>query len=263
MTGLDTEHKPSWRLWVFAGLGALTLHVGGAALALTHLATSDGDDGLGANGAEFAVEMASPKVPDDELPPGPDTDAAQASQQQVAQKAELKETDLPMDRPTESEDPDRLVTLNNRKKPQEDDPKVAAVQTEAAPEQVAAEATSRQALDEKAREADRAMAPNLGIGKDKQKLTANWGRKISAYFELHKRYPKEKNATAKVSLSVVLNRRGNVVSVDVARSSGDRAFDEAAIAMIRRSDPVPPPPAALTDEQFYFSLDVNFNQPKT
>jgi hypothetical protein len=32
--------------------------------------------------------------------------------------------------------------------------------------------------------------------------------------------------------------------------------------MIRRSDPVPPPPAALTDDQFNFSLDVKFKKPK-
>jgi len=32
-----------------------------------------------------------------------------------------------------------------------------------------------------------------------------------------------------------------VVSVNVAESSGDAAYDEAAISMIRRSDPVPRP----------------------
>ena len=41
-------------------------------------------------------------------------------------------------------------------------------------------------------------------------------------------------------------RCGNVVSVGVLESSGDAAFDEAAIAMIRRSDPVPRP-AGRTD----------------
>jgi TonB family protein len=60
----------------------------------------------------------------------------------------------------------------------------------------------------------------------------------------------------------VLNRRGNVVSVGVRESSGDTAFDEAAISMIHRSDPVPLPPVGLTDDQFSFSLDVNFKKPK-
>jgi TonB family protein len=109
---------------------------------------------------------------------------------------------------------------------------------------------------------EKAKAPNVGIGRDKLRLTADWGRKISAYFELHKRFPEGKNKSAKVKVSLVLNRRGNVVSVDVTEPSGDPAFDKAAISMIRRSDPVPRPPAALTDDQFNFTLDVNFTERK-
>jgi outer membrane biosynthesis protein TonB len=39
-------------------------------------------------------------------------------------------------------------------------------------------------------------------------------------------------------------------------------FDEAAMDMIRRSDPVPRPPAELTDDTFSYNLDVNFNGKK-
>jgi periplasmic protein TonB len=255
------EQTPSRRLWIMAALAALALHLGGAALAVAHLRTDDGDDGLAANGVEIAFEMASPKATDDNLPPGPDADASQATPQLAEQKAEVKETDLPKDRPTEAEDPDRVVTRSDSKKP-EDDPKVAAVETQASEETPDQLATARQTLDEKTPEAENAKAPNIGIGKDKQKLTANWGRKISAYFELHKRYPVNKSKSTNVKVSLVLNRRGNVVSVDVAQSSGDAAFDEAAVSMIRRSDPVPPPPAGLTDDQFNFSLDVKFTKPK-
>ncbi len=262
MSDLDLEQKPSRRLWILAALVALALHLGGAALAIAHLQTDDGDDGLAANGIKIAFEMASPKVTDDNLPPGPDTDASTASPQLAEQKAEIKESELPKDRPTEAEDPDRIVTPNETKNPREDEPKIAAVQTQASEESAAQEATSRQTLDEKAPEAEKAKAPNIGIGKDKQRLTANWGRKISAYFELHKRYPKDKSKTATVKVNLVLNRRGNIVSVDVAESSGDAAFDEAALSMIRRSDPVPQPPAGLTDDQFRFGLDVNFTKPK-
>jgi TonB family protein len=263
MSDPDIDQKPSRRLWILAALAALALHLGGAALAIAHLRTDDGYDGLGANGAEFAVEMASPKVPDDDMPPGPqDTEQLQASQEVPTQQAEVKETDLPKDQVNEAEDPDRIVTTNDAKKPQEEDAKVAAVQTQASEYSPAQEATSRQSLDEKAPEAERTKAPNIGIGKDRQRLTADWGRRISAYFELHKRYPDKKNKAATVKVSLVLNRRGNVVSVDVAESSGDTAYDEAAVSMIRRSDPVPTPPAGLTDDQFRFSLDVNFKKPK-
>ncbi|OAF13897.1 MULTISPECIES: energy transducer TonB [Bradyrhizobium] len=256
------EVKPSRRLWILAAVAALALHLGGAALALANLRADDGDDGLGANGAEYAVEMTSPKLPETDLPPGPDSEASQFQPQQMQQQAEVKETDLPKDRPQEAEDPDRVVTENDSKKPVEENTKVAKVETQAVEEMPNAQESAKQALDENAREDEKAAAPNRGIGKDIRKLTAEWGKRISAYFELHKRYPKEKSKTASVVLSLVLNRRGNVVSVDVTQSSGDTVFDNEAVAMVRRSDPVPVPPAELTDDQFAFSLPVNFKKPK-
>jgi protein TonB len=262
MSDLNSEKKPSRRLWVLAGVAALALHLGGVALAVAELRADDGDDGLGAQGIDISLDMASPKVPDDDLPPGPDADAQQASPLVPEQKAEVKETDLPKDRPVESEDPDRVVTMSDSKKPKEDDPKIAAVQTEASEEHQAQEATARQMLDENAPDAEKARAPNAGIGKDMRKLTAVWGKQISAYFNLHKRYPDNKNKTMTVQLSLVLDRRGKVLSVDVVGTSGEAAFDQAAVSMVRRSDPVPPPPAGLTDDQFSFTLPVNFSKQK-
>jgi protein TonB len=262
MSDLIIEQKPSRRLWLFAAAGALALHLGCAALAIAHISSDDGDDSLGANAIEVGVELSSPQAEATDLPPGPDADASVASPALAEQKAEVKPTDLPQDTPTETEDPDRVVTQNESKKPIEDDPKVEKVQTAASQESVAQEATARQTL-EGARESETTASPNIGIGKDQQKLTADWGRRISAYFELHKRYPKvEKGKTAKVRVSLVLNRLGQVMSVAVLESSGDPVFDEAAISMIRRSDPVPRPPVKLTDDQFNFSMDVNFKDGK-
>lgn len=262
MSDLDTEPKPSRPLWFLAVLTALALHLGGAALALAHLRTDGDDDGLGASGAEFAVELASPKVSDDDLPPGPDSQASQESRRQTEQKAETEEAELPKDQPNEAEEPDRIVTQSDSKKADDHEPKVALIDTQAAEEMPNAAETARRTLDEQAREAEKATSPSLGIGKDRLKLTADWGRKISAYFDLHKRYPKDKNKAAKVKVSLVLNRRGNVLSVDVVETSGDPTFDDAAVSMIRRSDPVPKPPTGLTDEQFAFTLDVNFKKTK-
>ena len=262
MFDLDDEPKPSKRLWMGAAAGALALHLGGVAIAIAHLRTDGLDDSLGANAIEIGL-LASPHVEQNDLPPGPDSDPSAASPQLNEQKAETKQSDLPKDKPQEAEDPDRVVTQNESNLPREDEQKVAAVATAASTESVAQEATARQTLDEKAPEAEKARAPNAGIGKDKGRLAADWGRQISAYFELHKRYPKVKrNKTATVKVHLTLNRLGNVVQVGVLESSGDVAFDDAAIDMIRRSDPVPRPPAELTDDTFSYSLNVNFNEKK-
>src|SRR5262245_23797451 len=186
---MSDEPRPSRKLWILAAVAALGLHLGGAALALAHLRTDDGDDGLGANGAEFAVEMASPKAPETDLPPGPDSEAMQEQQALPEQKAETKETELPKDQSQEVEDPDRVVTENNSKKPTEDDPKIQAIETPAAEASPKSVATARQTLEEDAREAEKALAPVIGIGKDILKLTVDWNRKISAHLKLHQINP--------------------------------------------------------------------------
>jgi TonB family protein len=255
------EQRPSRRLWIFAAVVALALHVGGAALAIVHLQSDNEGGDLGAQGGEIGLDLTSPTTEVSELPPGPESEAAQASQAAPDQKAVEKETDLPKAEVTETEDPDRVVTQNDSKKPEKEEPEPAAVQTTAAAEQAASEASAQQAIED-ARVTEKATVVNQGLGKDKGRLTADWGRKISAYLELHKKFPTGKAKAASVRLSLVLNRLGNVVSVSVVESSGDPAYDEAAISMVRRSDPVPRPPAGLTEDQFTFALPVNFNKPK-
>jgi TonB family protein len=42
------------------------------------------------------------------------------------------------------------------------------------------------------------------------------------------------------------------------KGSGDPVFDKAALAMVHRSDPVPPPPPLVADEGLSFTLPVVF-----
>ena len=178
------------------------------------------------------------------------------------QKAEVKDTDLPQEKPVEADDPDRIVTEDTAKKQKEEEAKVAKVETNAQEAQQASEQAAPTKLED-ARQAETTKAPNPGIGKDKLAMTARWGKKISAYLDLHKKFPENgKVKTAKVKIALVLNRVGKVLSVAVLESSGDAAFDDAAVSMVHRSDPVPAPPADLTEDQFSFSLDVNYNKSK-
>jgi TonB family protein len=262
MSDIEAFRKPSRRLWIYAALGALALHVGGIALAIPHLQSGDSEGGLGAAAIEVGVELASPRVEQTDLPPGPESEASAASPEAAEQKTVDKETDLPKAVPTESDDPDRVVALTDSKKPVEEQPEVPAVQQAASAPAVATEETALRSLEDTA-EKEKPTAPILGLGKDLKKLTAEWNGQLSAILDLHKRYPKvRKSKRATVKISFALDRRGHVLSVGVEKSSGDPAFDEAAVSMVRRSDPVPPPPAELTDERFNFVIDVMFNDAK-
>jgi len=187
---------------MIAGVTALGLHLGGAALALANLRGDDGDEGLGAANAEYAVELASPKVPDEALPPGSDT-ASQAVQAMAQQKAEIKDTELPRlsrwrrgpgshrHRGQQQESRKRRMPRSPRSRPTRRSPG-------------GSRRPRADAADDAARESDTAKAPNPGIGKDRLGLTAKWAKKISAYFELHKKYPEEQEQGHQVKVSLVL-----------------------------------------------------------
>src|SRR5262245_17866595 len=134
MSELDIGENRSRRPWLWLRVGAaaiaLALHVGGGALALSYLKNDESEPDLGASAIEVGVEMSAPRDEETDLPAGPDSNASEASPALAEQKAEVKDTDLPKDIPTETDDPDRVVTPNDNKKPVEDDTKVATVQTQ-------------------------------------------------------------------------------------------------------------------------------------
>jgi protein TonB len=255
MPDLDTEQKPSRRLWILAGVGAVALHVAGGALAFAHLRAEEPDD-LGAPAIEIGLEMTSPRLEPTDLPAGPDTEASVASPAIAEQKAELKDTELPKDVPTETEDPDRVVTPNDSKKP-EDDSKIAAVQTQASTESVAAEATATPSSESVPE--GRSVAPAQGTGESVRRMRVTWQKELVAHLDKHKRYPAQRaQKTAEILVSFALDRMGHVLSTSIVKGSGDTAFDEAALAMVRRSDPVPAPPPLVADEGLNFTLPVIF-----
>ncbi|WP_291853975.1 TonB family protein [Bradyrhizobium sp.] len=257
MTGID-EIRPSRRLWVFAALTALALHVGGAALAIAHLRSVESEDALGAPAIEIGIELASVRRETAELPPGPESDASMASPQLAEQKAEVKETELPQDKPTETDQADRTVTPDESKKPREDDPKPAAVQTTASIASVAAEATATPSSDAFPQR-QRSTAPAVGAGDPAGRLRATWQKELVAHLDKHKRYPAERaHKSAEIHVRFTLDRMGRVLSTSVEKGSGDAAFDAAALAMVHRADPVPAPPPLIADEGLSFTLPVIF-----
>jgi TonB family protein len=258
MSDLDNEQRSPRRLWIFAALCALALHLGGAALAVAHLRGSEPDDLVGAEAIEVGVELTSVQREPTDLPAGPDTEASVASAAIAEQKAEVKQTDLPKETPTETADPDREVTTNESEKQREEESKVAALPTAASAESVAAEAAATPSLNEAP--AGRSQAPELGTGRALQRLKASWFAQLSAHFDKHKRNPPlQKFRSASVLVDVTFDRSGHVVASSVAQSSGDPAYDDAALAMVRRSDPVPQPPPAVADQGLHFTLPVNFH----
>ena len=61
-----------------------------------------------------------------------------------------------------------------------------------------------------------------------------------------------------VTLSFALGRQGQLLSSGIARSSGNSALDQEALAMVRRASPYPPFPSEMTKSREAFTAPVRF-----
>lgn len=123
MSNLDAPRSLSRNVWILAAVGAVAIHAGGMALALTAMQPDDSDEDLGAPAIEIGIELTTPRITPTGVPVGPDTVASIASPAMVEQEQVVEQTDLPKAKPTETDDPDRVVALDNTPKPKDDDPK--------------------------------------------------------------------------------------------------------------------------------------------
>ena len=133
------SNRKTLAIWVPAAIGAVALHLACVGLVYANLPTEDADD-LGAPAFEVGLDLLSPRVEATDLPPGPESDASAASPAQMEEKEKVEETALPQEKPTESEEPDRMVAETASKRPTEEEQQVAAIETNASTESAATEA---------------------------------------------------------------------------------------------------------------------------
>jgi len=259
LIALDLCDRSRAKTWSFAAAFALCGHLAFAVFAIGQM-REEPDDDLGAPGIEVALDLASAQIPVSDLPPGPDSDASAASAAVAPQKTEVKETDRPQETPVEAENPDRLVAQEAPKVPEEEQPEVKAQSAKPSEESVAHEATAPPALPN-APEAPQSKTRDPGTGESLQRARVTWQRELLAHLSKYKRYPSERtHKSAQILVALDLDRAGHVVAASIVKSSGDAAFDKAAIAMIERANPVPAPPPAIADQGLTFSLPVIFRE---
>jgi TonB family protein len=255
--GLKLERK-SARLWGFAALAALALHIGGGALVLEYMRPYEYDPEFGAPAIEIGVELSAKRDDPTDLPPGPDSNESAASAAIPEQRKVVERNDLPKDVPVNTEDPERQVALAETKEREKDEKAKPEITTAASAPSAASEATAMPSSQLIA-ESSRSVAPVQGSGESPQRVRAAWQKELIAHLDRHKRYPAGQSLDGiEILVSLVINDEGHVLSASIARGSGHPAFDQAALEMIRRSDPVPRPPAFVVREGLSFNLPVIF-----
>jgi len=250
------QQKTPWQVWCIAAFGAIALHVGCVALAVEYM-RDDAEQASGAIAIEIGVELAVPRLSPTDLPPGPEADASTFSPEVMAQKPNVEQDNKPKAIPTETEDPDRVVSPNDPKEVTEEE-KVTTTQAAPSVLSIASEAAAPPSSEE-VQEAPRSVAPALGVGDSARLIRVAWQKELIAHFDKHKRYPTDRDRqTAEILVSFSLDRTGHILATGIVRGSGDGSFDQAALAMLQRSNPVPPPPPVIADDGLSFTLPVIF-----
>jgi protein TonB len=254
-----TDQALRRNVWIFAAIFVCCAHVALAAFAIARMNEPEDDD-LGAPGIEIAFELTSAQTTPSELPPGPESEASAASPPVGEQKTTEKKVDLPKETPVESENPDRLVTIEKTDKPEEKEPEPTIKMMKASEESAAQEATAAPTI-QNVQQAAKSTTMDQGTGQSQQRARVTWQKELMAHLDKFKRYPTERSQKgAEILIAMTLDRTGRILSANIAKSSGDDAFDHAAIVMVERASPVPPPPPLVADEGLDFSLPVIFKK---
>jgi periplasmic protein TonB len=248
MMQLAAEDRSDLRRWMFSSLAVLSVYAGlTATLATWHYADDTvAAEPSGAIVVDLAPLAAAPATTPSDIAPGPEQVMSEA--QPVAKPTETPPDETPELPPAPN--PDAAVALQTKPQPDVTPQQQAAAATTSAP----------QAINE--RIAPVAVAPNQGVPNDKNsEAVVTWRTQVLALVEKNKRYPeaarsRREQGTAQVSFT--LDRKGMVVGGRVTQSSGSIALDEEALALLKRAQPFPAPPATIPGEFVVVRQPIRF-----
>jgi protein TonB len=193
------------------------------------------------------VEMAplptAPPAPPRDLPPGP--------MQQEQRKAQPKPAPEPKPTPLQPQklqQADAALPSQVQQHQNEESASVDVDQTSAPPSAqvpIASQYAAQESLSGAAFQAE-----------------ASWQSQLLGRLEKYRRYPRaaqRRHHEGIVLVRFTVDRQGQVLDVQLARSSGHESLDNETLATVRRATPLPPPPDEIPGEQVTVSTPVVFS----
>jgi periplasmic protein TonB len=239
--------------WSFCAAAVLLAH---AAVLLALCARPDYAE-TDAGAPVVMIELAPLSV----APPAPETDVAPGPQQLQAESHERMREETPEEKPPEVERvPDLapaqnpVVTLPAVPEPPKERAREEAKQepAEAAPVPTAPPAAVAPAL--------RPASPPPGrVPRPSPAALMSWQRSLVAQLERNKRYPPGAGGVQGTArLAFRIDRRGHLLTSRIVQGSGSAALDEETLALVKRAQPFPPPPADISDDQLSFVVPIRY-----
>lgn len=248
MMHLAVEDRADLRRWLLSGVTVLLVY-GGALAAVTTWHQPDDIEAAEPSGAivvDLAPMPAAPSTTPTDIAPGPEQVMSKA---QPVSKPDVTPPDETPELPP-APNPDAAVAPKSKPEPQITPEQQVAATTTSAPPAVSD------------RVAPVAVAPTQGAPNAKNsEAVVTWRTQLLALIEKNKRYPeaarsRREQGTAHVSFT--LDRRGRVGDARVIQSSGASALDEEAVALLKRAEPFPVPPAAFPGDVVVVRLPIRF-----
>jgi protein TonB len=222
---------------------------------------------------EPQLEQAKPEEPQADEPKTATAETqTAAAEPEPARSAEPEPAPSPEPEPAPSAEPEPKPVIAEQKpappqaKPEEQKPVEQPIEQPVAhqpPPKPEARPEHKPEPKETARAQSRPSPPRLaaapsGVGVGSSRDIRNWASRVSAQLARNKRYPAEAlsrgiGGTASVTFS--LDGDGRVISVRLARSSGNASLDRESQDLVRRAAPFPPPPHGRAS----ITVPINFN----
>ena len=250
-------------------LGGLSVAVVAGALAVRAAPSPSFEE---ERGAELVIEFAPMITQAESRPQLAAAEQAQPDQQAKPELEQVKsqktDIDLPTEQasPAEAEDPDLRMAKERTREEAEVAPEMtqATEAAEAQEQKVQSEASvAVEAAPEQRAEApaEKAAAPDVGNAKNAERRINAWQKAVFAHIGRFKTYPEEarkKHIKGDIVLAFVLDRKGGVSGVRVETGSGYPMLDQAALAVLSRAAPLPPPPREVGGETVELLLPMRY-----
>jgi protein TonB len=234
------EEQSPLRRWLIAGAVVLFVHAGLLAFMLwrAHQAA----EGAPPEAVMLELEAVSTSEPSEtqvETPLGPQM--TESEPEVVEEADEMVVPELPT-----APKPEAVLIHKPKPKKKVEKPKKPVVKPDLEKPAPRTSAPARSS-------ASRASAGRTGAGGSSMS-PSTWISQVHARIQAHHSHPGGGSGAARVGFSI--NRAGQILGVYLAGSSGSSVLDQAALATVRRSSPLPPPPPGIGGS---LTIPVRFN----
>jgi periplasmic protein TonB len=249
--------------WTSAAVLVVAAHVGATAMVLLQRQDDQPDS---ASAAAVVIEMAAiPVAPRQDTPDvahGPLMEEAKLTPPATTEKKEVFDKEIPPIEESPAPKPDVVLPAPRpakEEKPDEQNEKAEAPQQSS--EQATAVPLTTAPPRIEASETPAPAAPAAGSSAVNARALLTWEKSLVSHLNRFKRYPeaaRTRHNQGEVSVEFTLDRTGRVVASRVVRSSGSRALDDEALAVLQRASPLPAPPAQVAGATFDLRLPIEF-----